>query len=349
MNTSNSPAGNQNRSDAQINRRDALKGFALVLGMAGSIGAYANKEKIWELLQGHGHAEAPEVIERLLENKNALEEIRRDGLQAYIERQQLREAVTVPKPKNSKKMLCVDDRCKDEGPTEGRAGVGILLNDDDLKKRAEEEVKEAEDALRAGEERYEITICPHAKCGAAALYRKNKGEADMSPQAVATSALEGGVRMKAAIDKVIVDRGLVGKVTVRDVELLKEEHFVQAHHHPGAIAYDYDDDVEMNSDRKTGAMMYNVKSVEDGILSAKIAFSHHGMHQGHGETKIPEATPFRIAIERADAQKAAERARAYQRELLKPEYNALRGKIIIQVVNRPAAQAQAGHTPRKAA
>lgn len=274
----------------------------------------------------------PEVIQRLAENARALMDIDNTSVQANFDAQQAREPIIVPKPANRKKKCCVDDRYQDEGETEGLAGVGVLLSPEELAREAAKEVDEAEEALRAGEESYTIEICPHAKCGAVARALQNEGVQNPTPEMIAARAERAGRNFERAIQAEINRGGLQDRVRV-SVRMLPEEHFVQAEHHPAAIGVHYGDDMEMNSDRKTGAMVYNIKSVKDGILTAKIALSAHGMRHPAGNIQLPPNLVYRIVLE-GTPDEVRRLGMEYQRELAKPENDDIRGHVRVVVWQR---------------
>lgn len=111
--------------------------------------------------------------------------------------------------------------------------------------------------------------------------------------------------------------------------MLEENHFLQAPNHPGAIALHHaHKDMDMNLDRKTGGLMYNIKNIGDGILAAKIALGDHGME--HTPAAVAANTnKFRIVLT-GDRQEVANLARAYQQELAKPENAGIRNRIKIE-------------------
>lgn len=273
-----------------------------------------------------------EVVQRLIENARFMRDLDNSTVHATFNAQQAKEAILVPKKGNYKKKCCIDERYKEEGDAEGLAGVGVLMNEEQLAAQASEEVDEIEEAFDKGEEEFTLDIAPHGagKCGAAKLARVNAKETDLSAEKIDETALAGGNRLKAAIEAEIQKRPkLQGKKITINVKMLEENHFLQAPNHPGAIALHHaHKDMDMNLDRKTGGLMYNIKNIGDGILAAKIALGDHGME--HTPAAVAANTnKFRIVLT-GDRQEVANLARAYQQELAKPENAGIRNRIKIE-------------------
>jgi len=347
MNKNNLPNGSPQpspeRSDAQVPKDITRRQFLVAMAVASVLGVTAEEviRNGW-VSMGHNehdddHAEvSPDVLERLIENALALRDIQQTSVTTHLTAQQKREAILVPKPANSKKFVCIDERCKEEGTGEGLAGVGVLMSDAELRAKAIEEVDEAEEAFNNGETEFTYVICPHGngKCGAAKLARTNSGQQDMSNAAIDATALEGGRRFEQFLRAEILRRpALAGRTIKFDVHMVPEEHFLQASHHPGAIAMHHaHPDKTMNLDRRTGALMYNVKNVRDGILAAKIALGRHGMLHGPTNVQLPAHLQYRIILT-GTPQTVTQLNAEYQRELAKPENADIRTNVSITVWN----------------
>ena len=208
----------------------------------------------------------------------------------------------------------------------------MLLSDAELQAQAAIEVDEMEAALET-QDSYTLEICPHGagKCGAAKLARVQAGEKDMTPEAIDRTALQGGERFRDAVLAEIRRRPkLNGKRIAVIVRMLPEEHFLQAHHHPAAIGmHNAEEDTIMNLDRQTGPLMFNIKSVADGLLAAKIALGDHGMEHGPQSVHLPPGIPFRIVL-RGDPDVVRALGREYQRQLALPDNRAIRGRVLVQ-------------------
>ncbi len=304
---------------------------------------------------GNEHAELdPAVIERLRSNAEALRAMERRNPVDVLNQQQAIEGqkILVPKPRNYKKICCIDERYKQEGTGEGHAGVGVLMTPEQLQTYVSEEVDEIEAAFAAGEQEYIFEICPHGagKCGAAKLARSNAHEQDMSPAAIDATALQGANRSKQALEAEIARRpALAGKRININVRMLPEEHFLQSHNHPGAVALHHvHDDMVYNLDRDTGALMYNIKDVEDGILAAKIALGDHGMEHGERTIPLPANLRFRIVIT-GPANRTGALVAAYQRKLAEPGNAGIRNRVSFVIWNVQAQNAAVQQELRKAA
>jgi hypothetical protein len=328
----NKPGAPTSPENIPPSRRSFLKILAGVAGVATATGG-----AVWKLISSHSeHMENPEVIARLQSNASALRDLENTSVQAHFNAQQARDAILVPKSKNEEKICCIDERYSQEGKGEGIAGVGVLLSNEALQAKASELIDQAEAALSNGEQQYTFNLCPHGagKCGAAKLARTQAGEQDMSKEAIDRTALQGAQRLEQALKAEIRRRPhLDAAKIVFDVHMLPEEHFLQSEHHPGAVGLHHaHSELEMNLDRNSGLLMYNLTSVADGILSAKIALGDHGFAAGHGSEQIqlPQGIPYRIIITAPD-NKAEDLVAEYQRELAKPENEALRNKVRVEV------------------
>jgi hypothetical protein len=262
----------------------------------------------------HHHEKAelsPEVIEKLKENKEALEGVEKEEVQAYFDKLQKEHPLLVAEDVELDLCIgCIDER-QLKGKSHGVAGVGVLLPDNEL----EVMVRNALDIARRKSEKnpnetVTIRIQPHGKsCGAAALARKLRNEKDMSPEAIAKEAMKGGERTAALVRERAKDLGIKVNVVVEEFD---QQNFLTDPDHPapfalvnyvnGTVTNKDAPDNKADANRTKRPLMFQTSAViagkntaeRDGLLAAIIAHSDHGYLKD--AQNLPKTTPFRIVL-----------------------------------------------------
>ncbi len=262
--------------------------------------------------EANGHHEKaelpPEVMAAVLENKDALLQIQKEGVQSYFDKLQKEQPIVVPEQAVVDVCLCCIDERQRKGKSHGVAGAGILLKNEQLEVLVRNALATAGKKTQGPGQPVTIRVQPHlgGACGAAALNRKLRGEKDMSKNAINDEAMTGAKRTAGLIEERAKDLGVKVNVVV---EPFPESEFLADPNHPAGIAMvNHLPNTVVNKDappagKKTTArpMMFHASAVlagtdvaeKDAVLAAVIAhLSHHGFREDAQE--LPKTIPFRI-------------------------------------------------------